>query len=141
MEGMLFTGKRADNGEWVEGYYVCLNRKEHRIYTGYAETDCGDYYPEWHTVIPETIGRYTALQDKHNRRIFEGHIIKATTPDKTATGFFKIGIGEVEADGYEVIEVYGEDRNGKRGDMVVGVSECYEIIGNIYDNPELLKEG
>ncbi len=140
MEEMLCIGKRADNGEWVEGYYVCLNKKEHRIYTGYAETDCGDYYPEWYKVDPATVGRYTSLQDKYGKRIFSGHIIKAITPDKKASGLFKIGIGEVNVGEYKAIEVYCEDINGNRGDMVAGVSECYEVVGNIYDTPELLKK-
>lgn len=37
MREILFRGKRADNGEWVEGCYVVLDGKEHRIYTGYVE--------------------------------------------------------------------------------------------------------
>ncbi len=73
---ILFRGKRKDNGEWVEGYYTCMNGNHHRIYTGYAETDCGNYYPDWDEVIPETVGRYTGLTDMSGRRIFEGDIIK-----------------------------------------------------------------
>lgn len=51
----IYKGKRKDNGKWVEGYYVCLSENCHRIYTGYAKKDCGDYYPEYCEVIPETI--------------------------------------------------------------------------------------
>lgn len=51
----ICKAKRKDNGKWVEGYYVCLNENCHRIYTGYAEKDCGNYYPECFEVIPETI--------------------------------------------------------------------------------------
>ena len=55
----LWRGKRLDNGEWIEGYYVCLTyskNEEHRIYTGYAEMDCGDYYPDFYKIDPETLG-------------------------------------------------------------------------------------
>lgn len=51
----ICKAKRKDNNEWVEGYYVCLNGDRHFIYTGYAETDCGTYYPDCHEVIPETV--------------------------------------------------------------------------------------
>lgn len=128
MDKILFIGKRKDNGEWVESRNILQFSDSVYFPMEYGNIE----------IIPKSVGRYTSLQDNRGKRIFEGHIIKAITPDKTAIGFFKIGIGEVEADGYKVVEVYGEDRNGNRGDMVVGSSECYEIIGNIYDNPELI---
>ena len=77
MKKNLFRGKRKDNGEWIVGYYVCLNEKSHRIYTGYAETDCGIYYPDYCEVIPETVGRYIGLNDKNCREICEGDIVHA----------------------------------------------------------------
>lgn len=59
---ILFQGKRLDNGEWVEGWCVCLEsysgKKSCRIYTGYAETDCGEFFPEWFEVDPGTVGQY-----------------------------------------------------------------------------------
>lgn len=55
MIDILFKGKRVDNEEWVYGYYVCLNGIKHLIYSGYAETDCGDYYPDSYEVSPETV--------------------------------------------------------------------------------------
>lgn len=66
----ICRGKRKDNGEWIEGYYVCLNRKRHLIYTGYAEIDSGKYYPDYHEVIPKTVGRCTGLEDKNGKLIF-----------------------------------------------------------------------
>ena len=75
----ICKAKRKDNGEWVEGYYVCLNADRHFIYTGYAETDCGTYYPDCHEVIPETVGRCTELKDKNGKWIFEGDILHIKT--------------------------------------------------------------
>ena len=44
----------------VEGYYVCLKdpykkRESHRIYTGFAESDCGEFYGDWYEVDPNTV--------------------------------------------------------------------------------------
>ena len=64
MREILFRGKRTDNGEWVKGFYCVFNDKAHRIYTGYAETDCGNYYPDAFEIDPSTVGQYTGLSDK-----------------------------------------------------------------------------
>ena len=48
----IFKGKDSD-GVWREGFYCVFNDEAHRIYTGYAETDCGEYYPDYYTVIPQ----------------------------------------------------------------------------------------
>lgn len=58
----LFRAKRKDNGKCVEGYYVCLNENQHRIYTGYAETDCGEYFPDCHEVVAETVEKCSEVQ-------------------------------------------------------------------------------
>ena len=81
MREILFRGKTPsddeyiDDGEWVEGYYTCFNGKEHRIYSGYSETDCGDYYPDWCEVIPETVGECSFVPDKNGKNMFEGDIV------------------------------------------------------------------
>lgn len=124
-----------DNSLWVVGYYTCFNGVEHRIYGGYAETDCGDYYPDWVNVIPETVGRYTGLRDKNGKRIFEGDIVRLYEDVKRA---FEVDDGEV---------IYG------RGGFHIGNCNLLnslnaiasydwilrgEVIGNRYDNPELI---
>lgn len=139
MREILFRGKTPsddeyiDDGEWVEGYYTCFNGKEHRIYSGYAETDCGDYYPDWFNVVPETVGQYTGRTDKNGKRIFEGDIV---------TGLFLFGL-TINAvvtfqDGAFGLEWYrGNVKTFNAFTSICNVE--YEVIGNIHDNPELLK--
>lgn len=82
-------------------------------------------------VIPETVGQYTGLTDKNDKRIFEGDIVK----------FGGFEGEEIHSIGY----VNGVFRLfDKKGYYSVSVHNYYsfvEVIGNIHDNPELLKGG
>lgn len=68
MRELLSRGKRLDTGEWVEGYFVHLDSERglqsNRIYTGYAETDCGDFFPDWWEVDPDTVEPLERGQEK-----------------------------------------------------------------------------
>ena len=119
-----------EGGEWIEGFYTCFNGDEHRIYTGYSETDCGDHYPDWFTVLPETVGQYTGLTDKNGKRIFEGDIIECVVIYDI--GQYPTFEKEIHAVCYRegcFTPFYNCERNS------------FEVIGNIHDNPELLKGG
>lgn len=131
MREIFFRGKRTDNGEWIDGYFVQLFDSEdhisNRIYSGYS-----DFYPDWDEVDPETVGQYTELCDKNGKRMFEGDVI---------TGLFLYAIPVngvcVFKDGAFGLEW---DRGGTK-EFSAFTSICnveYEIIGNIHDNPELL---
>ena len=128
MREVLFRGKCKDNDKWIEGYYTCFNGKEHRIYNGYAETDCGDYYPDWEAVSPETVGQYTGLTDKNGKRIFEGDIV---------IGLFIFGLS------VNAVVIFRDGAFGlkwNRGSVETFnafTSICnvtFEVIGNIHDN-------
>ena len=141
MREILFRGKRADNGEWIEGAYSPFNlnffgereEKPHIIII----SDDKNIDGLWCEVIPETVGQYTGLTDKNGVKIFEGDIVR-------------YGTNTDRADNKEIYEVVFETRGGSRY-FGIRISEietwqfCFEVpaklmevIGNIHDNPELL---
>lgn len=120
MTEILFRGKDSDD-VWHEGFYCVFNGKAHRIYTGYAETDCGNYYPDYYTVNPETLGQYTGLTDKNGTKIFEGDIIKAGNGHIGWAEFFRGAFVKrclCHPNSYNPI--WGDNET---------------VIGNIHDNP------
>lgn len=121
---ILSRGKIIGEDKWVQGYYVCLNCKAHQIYTGYAETDVGTYYPDKYTVYPETVGRYTGLTDKNDKGIFEGDICK----DSLGHVFV------VEWDAKNARFIGCAKTNGERYITYIGREPKVEIIGNIHDD-------
>ena len=150
MREILFRGKRKDNGEWVEGYYICLNGNHHRIYTGYAETDCGEYFADWLEVAPETVGRYTGLTDKNGKRIFEGDIVKDAGSYISVikigcclpSEFYEIFDFEIfNKNNLKICAVYAEHVFGEyKGEhFLLPEKNSTIVIGNIHDNPELLE--
>lgn len=139
MREILFRGKRKDNGEWVEGgFFEWL--KQPYIVANITDSSAKTNYE----VIPETIGQYTGLTDKNGKKIFEGDVVATK---------YKLGRG-----GYYVFEVYynenlcqfaltinsGSYTKNKQYDWLQLTelkANKIEVIGNIHDNPELLKEG
>lgn len=142
MREIKFRGKRVDNGEWVYGYYC----KEDLGEEGIKHVIIPVYSYEY--VDGKTVGQYTGLKDKNDKRIYEGSIVKYTfdVPGSvyaTENGL-KERISEVFwSDWRSSFSVYA-DKNSKLANndlfRYVRNGNTVEIIGNIYDNPELLKE-
>lgn len=135
---ILFRGKRLDNGEWIEGFYVHLRdgkgNESHRIYTGYAETDCGDFYPDWFEVDPTTVSRHTGLADKNSVKLFEGDILESHYDDGCPEDV-TIEIIVWSENGWG-LEIPGGDVAPVLDD---GEFPHSEVIGNVHDNPQLLE--
>ena len=115
---ILFRGKRVDSSEWFEGSYW-LSRSAVR-----ETTYITDGYGNLFCVIPETVGQYTGLNDKNNVKIFEGDIIKYKE------NLFEIKYSTEQARYLAVLT------NGVFDP--VAMQNC-EVVGNVFDNPELLK--
>ena len=133
MREILFRAKRIDNGEWVEGYYLKTTlgkdiEPSDVIFVPFKINRSGQW--GWIKVLPETLCQFTGMVDKNGRRIWENDIIKHEISDT---------IG--------VVKWYHEDYVGWYVDDVVVDeqqftdemwNEC-EVIGNIFDHPELMK--
>ena len=134
MRKILFRGKRTDNGEWVEGFYAkqsnhaCFApelKYTHFIYRD-VFMDFGLGGLEETEVVPETVGQYTGLTDKNGKMIFEDDIVKI----KGKTRYIFYGSSEFRHTNYgEYADTLGN---------VFTVVDC-EVIGNKFDNPELLR--
>ena len=150
MREILFRGKRLQGGEWVEGYFFKsdINKKERE--SGKATIiftpDCDTFImvPECHNsfmVVSDTVGQYTGLKDKNGKRIFEGDIVAQNWYDYDEPrddSFGNVEFCEYDCS-FSVMDV------NKDGFMPLGRCGSYhwevEVIGNIHDNPELLKGG
>ena len=143
MREVKFRGKRKDNGEWVYGYYLVEEAYNRHIitYESFAETENGPE-PAYcsREVIPETVGQFTGKRDNNKKDIFEHDILS----------FDRFKALVVFVDGcFSLKWLDKEDSNNLEpfshyffqyleiGKGITG--EGIKVIGNKFDNPELLR--
>lgn len=148
MREILFKAKRTDNGEWVEGYYEKRiewhrlyeweYKKEEKHYICVNMVCSEDSYIDRIEVDSSTICQYTGLTDKNGQKIWENDIFKH---------YCKVNVGDPEY--YEFCSVVWDELhcrfvncNRIKNEYYFMNELCvYEVIGNTFDNPELLKGG
>ena len=137
----ICRGKRVDNREWVEGYYVydkhdmILENLDMRV-RGTAELINA------HVVSSNTVGRSTHKLDKNGVTIFEGDIVKGYGIISYIVRYGEFN-GTVGLGYYYGIGFYIERIGDPTHKVPLSSISCdkgeYEVIGNIHDNKELLK--
>ncbi len=135
MRELLFRGKRIGTNTWIEGGLVQLDEEYTLIIPPYLSgstmsvRDILKYTCE--LVDPETVGQYIGLKDRNGKKIFEGDILK------DSSGTYKIYYDECYQS-FQTILIDGSyDFIRHYCDYLGGYTVDADIIGNVYDNPEL----
>ena len=132
MREILFRGK-TEKGEWVYGAPFFEEDRCYIIDDLFIcdEYDCMGAVNHW--VIPETVGQYTGLTDKNGKKIFEGDILEFS--DRLVVVFWHAHLGCWDSSFLKLT-----NKQDGRDDMSpLNWDYKSEVIGNIHDNPELLK--
>lgn len=147
MREILFKGK-AKGGRWngwIEGDLIHYKNGQAAIVeVPFSKYGCEATEIVKRTeVIPETICQYTGLTDKNGNKIWENDVVKLTrnVGYKSTKGrkfkvyfnnflcHFALSFGQEENEAFDYMEL-----SGKKASII-------EVVGNIFDNPELLEEG
>lgn len=133
-ERYLFRGKRLDNGEWVKGDLETMNypvAPKHSV----PLRGISDGYEKFE-VYAKTVGQCSGLKDIKGKNIFEGDIVKWGLISNGSENQIKIAVVKQNPD----IQFHTNKWKYKYGLFAYQDTQNYlEIIGNIHDNPELLK--
>ena len=131
---IIFKGKRKDDGEWAEGCLLSDEKTPEIMYIGYVSgvEDGVVHDVDIAEVYPDTVCQYTGLNDENGKRIWENDIVKV----KYSDNFEEITQVVYTEHGYSP---YSNEFECERCSCMCEILEA-EVIGNIFDNPELLQE-
>lgn len=142
-----FRGKMIPENEWIFGTIlripappVCFGKSETDKY--YIQFPDPRYMPDWNMpykmvqgeVNADTIGQYTGLHDKNGKEIYEGDIVYCQTKYGKAKAIIKFIDGKFVAYWNSALT---HPENGYHI-ACYEINKRFEVIGNIYDNQELL---
>lgn len=128
MREILFRGKRMDNGEWEYGYLYGIWEQRYILW---RMTNNVHNMVE---VDPETICQYTGLTDKNGKKIWEGDILEGHLDDK-----FPEDVTREKVIWHENGWKTEESRCDDKAYLDEFDTENFEVVGNVFDNPELLE--
>ena len=135
---ILFRGKRTDSGEWVEGDLIHgVSTRRGRMYILPIVSNLaylkGCDPLDGYEVTPETVTQFTSITDKNGVKVFDGDIVKHKFRRVWAEQEHTSVV--VWNDNFMCYYLFDGASNIRMREDVI-----YEVIGNTYDNPELIKE-
>jgi len=144
MKDVLFKGKSLKDGAWVCGSLYLTTHNAYIIPTHDEFTSAMEKI----SVDKDTIGQFTELTDKNGKRVFEGDVIGYTEhKGYLLKSFYAVVSYKDHAASFAYLKL-GLDENGCKQSMIHFFNEAdefeedilpyLEVIGNVYDNPELL---
>lgn len=136
---ILFKAKRIDNGEWVEGYYVYITNPLTEDGKPIRHLICNGTNIFNDLIDPVTLCQYTGLADKNGKKIWENDILKCK---KYIGGNFvdyciEVGYVEMKHGAFGLHRIKNDAYYRPFKDWLEDYE--YEVVGNIFDNPELLE--
>lgn len=140
-ERYLFKAKRIDNGEWVQGHLIVIEKENCFICTGKIKLDAAikDFIaPEMYKVFEDTICQCADFKDKNGKLIWENDIVEIGEHKDTVNGLYKVIYCE-NAHCYALERSVGFHYNFFTFSDSNGFETSSKFIGNIFDNPELLE--
>lgn len=150
MREILFKAKRTDNGEWVEGYYYKMSETTYCFKEDYERKPVPKHHyilqermTDWGLpnlivqieIDPETLCQFIGLCDKNGKRIWENDVLM-THLDESYQEDTTYKTVEYGVAGWVTHEANSLDREY----LDEFDTEHFEVVGNIFDNPELLQE-
>lgn len=147
-----YRGIRSYDKKWIYGSLLIDNNGDfHILESNIIEKDGHHIYIDSDSPMffdNDTIGQFTGLFDKQGVEIYEGDIVKCVS--ELFSNFGKYPTGEYATEYYEICSRNGDrpycfgtrklNRDYVSKDILKSVAEkYYEVIGNIYENPELMK--
>lgn len=126
---IIFRGKTADNGEWIEGYLSEHNAINVQI----NDETVGFLTYDNYEVLPETVCQFTGLTDKNGVKIWEGSKVRGMSNSPFSVGKWR-----------EYTVIWGIDHWHIEGtyftlqELFNHCNDNIEVIGHIHDNAELI---
>ena len=123
---ILFKAKRLDNGKWETGYYFKAGEK-HMMLCFF--TNENGLYHNMYQIDPKTLCQFTGLTDKNGKKIWENDIVRCGR-NIVVSWDEHFASWCLTRKGWLYKHFFGESQNPE---------DC-EVVGNIFDNPDLLEE-
>lgn len=142
----LCRGKRTDNGEWVEGFYFCMihpdgRHTHHFIIPLGTDLSLGTPIEKIQVEVdPSTICQCTGLRDKNGKLIWENDIVNGSI--KRGAAFYGCLVLWNECKARFDVRAFGCNFPMTLDECTDDISMSgfdYEVVGNNFDNPELLE--